>query len=1023
MPLPKLSPKDAEELLSSLIERAAENGNSHRGLMVFTSAKSACLSCHRVRGHGGTVGPELTDIGKDRKPHELVESVVWPQRTVAPEYVSHLIVDADGKSHQGYLVRKDEHRMVIRDPTQPASGEQVFQLEDIDEHRRIGTLMPDNLTATMTAQQLDDLLQFIFTLGTNEGMPAAEMDSLLEHAQAHMHPPATFSWERRPIRVEHWPSWQHHVNRHRVYDFYAKQAEHFRPQPNSLLLAEFPGLDGGELGHWGNQNEEVWASDRWNDTKLGSVQCGIFRGAGKTVPRGICVQVDDDHKLYACFNPDTLTYDAIWTGQIAKFSSVRNGFLGGVEIGGQPLAHHSEPAPQGAFQYHGFYRHGNRVAFSYRVGGTEFLDVPRVIDGRFSRSVAPVEQHPLKHLLKNAPRQWPEVIETPIHFGAGSPYAVDTVELPFQNPWNALLFCGGHDFLPDGSAFICTMQGDVWHVSGFEYPSRTATWRRFASGLHHALGIVVDDDGIFVLGRDQITRLHDLNNDGEADFYECFNNGYETSPAGHDFICGLERDSTGNFYTASGNQGLVRISADGKRADVVATGFRNPDGLAVLPDGTVTVPCSEGEWTPASMICAVPPVQPQQQPTVPIPHFGYRGPREGRVPQLPLAYLPRGLDNSSGGQAIVTSDRWGPMRGQLLHFSFGMGAHFLVLRDEVDGQQQGAVVPLPGEFRSGAHRGRFSHSDGQLYVSGMQGWGSYTPDEGCFHRVRFTGETVQQPIGFHLHENGVAVTFSEPLDVGTVSDPGSHFAQVWSYRYGPGYGSPEFSTHHDGVRGHDRLTIAGAHILSDQRTLFLQLPDLQPVNQLHLHLQSAPDVFHDLFVTVHKLGQPYVSLPNYQHRKKSIEPHPIVADLARATQSVENPHRHHIEGARAITIESGSNLTFATRSIRVRSGEPIALTFSNPDVVPHNWVLVDKGALERVGNSANQLISDTNAALKHYIPQSDDVLAYSDIVLPRENFTIYFHAPVESGRYPYLCTFPGHWKVMNGEMIVESAAR
>ena len=174
-----------------------------------------------------------------------------------------------------------------------------------------------------------------------------------------------------------------------------------------------------------------------------------------------------------------------------------------------------------------------------------------------------------------------------------------------------------------------------------------------------------------------------------------------------------------------------------------------------------------------------------------------------------------------------------------------MGAHFLVLRDEVDGQQQGAVVPLPGEFRSGAHRGRFSHSDGQLYVSGMQGWGSYTPDEGCFHRVRFTGESVQQPIGFHVHENGVAVTFSEPLDVSTVSDSGSHFAQVWNYRYGPGYGSPEFSTRHDGVRGHDRLSIARAHILPDQRTLFLLLPDLQPVNQLHLHLQSAPDVFHD----------------------------------------------------------------------------------------------------------------------------------------------------------------------------------
>ena len=71
---------------------------------------------------------------------------------------------------------------------------------------------------------------------------------------------------------------------------------------------------------------------------------------------------------------------------------------------------------------------------------------------------------------------------------------------------------------------------------------KNVRWRRFASGLHQALGLVVADGQIYVLGRDQITRLHDLNGDGEADFYECFSNAMITSPAGHDFICGLVRD-------------------------------------------------------------------------------------------------------------------------------------------------------------------------------------------------------------------------------------------------------------------------------------------------------------------------------------------------------------------------------------------------------------------------------------------------------------------------------------------------
>src|SRR4029079_14253023 len=172
-----------------------------------------------------------------------------------------------------------------------------------------------------------------------------------------------------------------------------------------------------------------------------------------------------------------------------------------------------------------------------------------------------------------------------------------------------LLFIGDHDFLPDGSALLCTMTGDVWRLTGLDGDLKNVTWRRFAAGLHQALGLVVAEGKIYVLGRDQITRLTDLNRDGEADFYECFSNKLLTSPAGHDFICGLARDKEGRFITASGKQGLIRISADGRQVETLATGFRNPDGLGLLPDDCITVPCSEGDWTPASMICLVKPGQ------------------------------------------------------------------------------------------------------------------------------------------------------------------------------------------------------------------------------------------------------------------------------------------------------------------------------------------------------------------------------------------------------------------------------
>jgi azurin len=833
---------------------------------------------------------------------------------------------------------------------------------------------------------------------------------------------------REPLDPKNWPSWQQPVNRNRLYDFYAREAIYFRKQlPNlPMLLPAFPGLDGGTRGHWGNQNETSWKDARWNLTDLGSLQCGVFRGGGVTVPRGVCVRLGEHGEMAACFNPDTCTYEVVWTGGFVKFSDVRHGFMDGLIMDGKPLSLSAKErgGGEGKLEYRGFYRHGKRVLFAYQRDGVDMLDAPWVENGNFTRIVAPAKDHPLAHLIQGGPAQWPQILKTHGTLGSGGPYVVDTIAPPFDNPWKAMLFFGDHDFLPDGAALICTMQGDVWRVDGLDDKLDNVRWRRIAAGLQQALGLVVADKQAYVLGRNQITRLHDYNGDGETDFYECFSNAYATSPAGHNFICGLQRDKEGNFYTASGNQGLLKISADGKRADVLATGFRNPDGLGILPDGSLTVPASEGEWTPSSMICLVKPPVNRRHESSELPHYGYHGPKNKKSPELPLVYLPRGLDNSSGGQVYVDSERWGPMQGQLIHFSYGQGSHFLILRDEIDGQAQGAVVPLVGEFLSGAHRGRFNPKDGQLYVSGMAGWGTYTDADGAFQRVRFVGDDAQSPSAqlpraFRVHENGVQVTFTQPVERSVAEQVSNHFAQAWNYRYSASYGSPEFSPRHPGAKGHDPVRITAAHVAADGRTLFLEIPDIQPVNQLHLRLRVDSGTEHDLICTVHKLAAPYTSYPGYRPNPRTIAAHPILIDLAVMAHAVPNPWKKMLPGARSVGIEAGKNLTFATRTLKVKAGEPVRLTFTNPDVVPHNWVLINPGTLDKVGTLANQIIAEPDAAARQYVPKTDDVLVWTDIVQPLARGTIYFEAPRAKGRYPYLCTFPGHWMVMNGEMIVE----
>ena len=266
-------------------------------------------------------------------------------------------------------------------------------------------------------------------------------------------------------------------------------------------------------------------------------------------------------------------------------------------------------------------------------------------------------------------------------------------------------------------------------------------------------------------------------------------------------------------------------------------------------------------------------------------------------------FLAAQLDNSSGGQTYVSSKLWGPLTGQTVHFSYGAGTYFMLLRDEVRGQPQGAIVPMPGDFASGAHRGRFHPRDGQLYVTGMSGWGTYTAEDGSFERVRYTGQPVQLLSAFHVHQNGIRLSFTAPVDSNTAGQSDKQFAQAWNYRYSGAYGSAEYGASHFGTVGHDRLMVAGSHVLEDGRSIFLEIPDLQPVNQLHLRLQVNDGRPIDVFATVHAMDEPFTGFAGYQPAEKIIAAHPILADLT----MLANPPRPIRSGKPLPTLgQSGS---------------------------------------------------------------------------------------------------------------------
>ena len=809
--------------------------------------------------------------------------------------------------------------------------------------------------------------------------------------------PAAFSPERKPLRTEDNRHWEAFVNRDRVFDFYAKQANAFIKQtPLPELLPSFPGLDGGQQGHWGNQNDKVtWKDGRWAEADHGTVFSAVFKGAGLTIPKGVCVRFDDKA---ACFDPATLSFPVVWSGGFIRLSDARHGFMGPAQMDGAVVQKNTAKNPG---EYRGFYRHGKEVIFSYSLNGK-----PHLVSAR-------ADATDLTPLTKGGPAQWPQWIETKGVPGNQQPFATDTITIPFENPYGTLFFLSGHDFFSDGTAAVATMTGEVWLVRGIDDKLEKIRWKRFATGLHQPLGVKIIGDKLYVLGRDQITCLHDLNGDDEADFYECVTNSMTTSPGGHDYITGLDADAQGRWYFASGNQGLCRVTAP-DQLSVLATGFRNPNGLGLSPDGRfITTSVQEGDWTPASSICQIEIGKNEGA------HFGAGGPKNGKPPELPLLYLPRGEDNSCGGQCFIPGDAWPALRGDgnLIHLSTGSGSAWLVMRQQVNGRWQAAAFRMSGNFDSGVQAGRFNARDGHFYATGMQGWGSYTPMDGCFQRVRFTGG-APVPVGFEARDNGVLLHFDTPLDATLAGDAKNHFAQCWNYRYSAAYGSPEYSVRHADTAGHDPLEIRSAQVLDGGRTLFLEIPQLTPASQIHLHVRATKDRTHDVFLTAHALAAPFTKFPGYTAIPK-IAPDPHAAHVMSVGAAVTPVQWEKGEAGRELRLQAATGLQFAQKELRAKAGERLSLIFENPDVMPHNWVLIKPDATDRVGELANKLIATPEALTRNYVPESPDILCHTRILDPQKRTAIHFTAPAQPGRYPYLCTFPGHWMIMRGVLIVE----
>jgi putative heme-binding domain-containing protein len=160
LPLPKTAGGHPLPPVGELLRR---DGNPEAGRSVFFRAGlNSCATCHRVRGQGQWVGPDLSTIGTKYGKDELLRSILNPSAAIGYSYRSLVLAMADGRALTGLPVEESRDRLVIK----TADGQRIsLRPGDIEERKTSDlSLMPEGLAQTMSVQELVDLIAYLSSL-------------------------------------------------------------------------------------------------------------------------------------------------------------------------------------------------------------------------------------------------------------------------------------------------------------------------------------------------------------------------------------------------------------------------------------------------------------------------------------------------------------------------------------------------------------------------------------------------------------------------------------------------------------------------------------------------------------------------------------------------------------------------------------------------------------------------------------------------------------------------------------------
>jgi cytochrome c len=389
---------------------------------------------------------------------------------------------------------------------------------------------------------------------------------------------------------------------------------------------------------------------------------------------------------------------------------------------------------------------------------------------------------------------------------------------------------GGIDFLPDGRMVICNWEpdGGVYVLSNVLGDAKKSTVKRIGAGLAEPLGIKVVNGDIYVLQKQELTKLIDNDKDGMIDEYYCVANGWGVTANFHEFAFGLVYDKGyfyGNLATAINPGGssthpqnkdrgqTVKIDAKTGDYKLITKGLRTPNGIGFGAFGKMYIADNQGDWLPASKILLV------REGAF----FNNRSvdPEESLKWKVdpPVVWLPQGEIGNSPSQPAPMND--GPYKGQMIHGDVTHGGVKRVFVEEVGGLLQGCVFRFTQGLEAGINRICWG-PDGALYVGGIGStgnWGQEGKEKFGLQKIKYNGKSTFEMLAVRAKTNGMEITLTEPLAPSDGNYPSDYAVSQWTYTPTNEYGGPKINP--------GKLPVKSVTVSRDRKKVFLELEGMK----------------------------------------------------------------------------------------------------------------------------------------------------------------------------------------------------